>query len=133
MISRSELVQLPQIADTWHGFWESPGESVASSQRVGLLEVSAVQPGCQARRAFPSLREDLTYTTPLKQARVETCPDSFERNSVPFYTLSIQSGPAFAGGATDEFPDEEAAKREADLVALDLVRYNRPMTRNERV
>ena len=52
---------------------------------------------------------------------------------MPFYTLSIQCGPTFASGSTDEFADEAAAKREADLVALDLVRYNRPMTRYERV
>jgi hypothetical protein len=51
---------------------------------------------------------------------------------MPLYTLNIQPGD-FGGGAVDDFADDAAATREANLVAKDLVRYNRPMSRDERV
>ena len=35
--------------------------------------------------------------------------------------------------STEEYPDDETAKREGDLVARDLVRVHRPILRSERI
>jgi hypothetical protein len=51
---------------------------------------------------------------------------------MPLYTISTQPN-LFGGGVTEEFEHDEAAKREANCIARDLTRNNRPMTSNERI
>lgn len=51
---------------------------------------------------------------------------------MPLYTISSQPN-LFGAAATEEFEHDDAAKREANCIARDLVRNNRPMTSTERI
>ena len=50
---------------------------------------------------------------------------------MPFYTFTLQ--PGSGRSTTQEYPNEEAAKRQADRYAFALVQNNRPMSQGERI